>query len=299
MAREERRRASVRPSQADEGGDFGFPQGAVVTLTEAKWTTWDEAGEKALVGDRSGDDPCLKLTGEVEDIDDPREVFLSAGKASRLEPDEDGEFLIGMGNISKNCNANVFLASVTTREKSDPGYKIAKVMQGKMALSEELLDKGISCLEGLKFKAGRIKITREGLDGDTGGRPTLISEENIELPGKSKGKKSTAGAKKKAKDEDEEEEEETDTDEEEDDEDEDDEDTEIKDAAEKAVLGLLENPKFRKGIPEEKRFVAVHNAIRDLDKKTQKKVEDLVRDEDWVGHKDRPWSFEDGTITAV
>ena len=298
MAKGEQRYASVKPSTAEEGASFGFPTGSIVTITEARWTTWGEAGEKALKGGRKADDPCLAITGEIEDFDgDAITDHLGAGKAARYEPTKDGEHLVGP-NISKSCNAYVFLESVSNKKQ-----------QGKLTFDEELLDEpGVSSLVGLKFRAGKIIIKRENLpDTDEDGvkrtpRPTLISEENIELPsgkksGSGGGKKSAKSASKRAaKDEDEDDDEDTDKDSDTDT------DSDPEEIAEKAILAALDSPKYRKGISvEDQLFAAVHNTLKtmDVDKKTRAQIDAFVQDEDWLGHKKRPWSVSDeGVLTS-
>ena len=273
--------ASTKPSEAEKGGGaFGFPPGSVVTIKEASWARWEDAGEKAIVKSRSGDDPALRIVGEIEGGDgEAREVFLSAGKATRgLHPSRDGEFLdIEEGAtataIADGCNADVFLKSISDKK----AHK-------KMAVPEELHDDGISAvLVGLKFVAGGIVIKREGLDNPS--RPTLVADEIVELP--------KAARKGKAKDED----------------DEDDEkpkrgrksgggDAEAK--AEKAMAEVLDNPKYKKGLPVEKAWTAVFNLVReDEDKKA---ILALIEDEDWLTG-DRPWQVkgkgEDAVILPV
>lgn len=295
--------ASTKPSEAEKGGGaFGFPPGSVVTIKEASWARWEDAGEKAIVKSRSGDDPALRIVGEIEGGDgEAREVFLSAGKATRgLHPSRDGEFLdIEEGAtataIADGCNADVFLKSISDKK----AHK-------KMAVPEELHDDGISAvLVGLKFVAGGIVIKREGLDNPS--RPTLVADEIVELP--------KAARKGKAKDEDDEDDEKPARRRkakpavEDDDEDDEDEkpkrgrksgggDAEAK--AEKAMAEVLDNPKYKKGLPVEKAWTAVFNLVReDEDKKA---ILALIEDEDWLTG-DRPWQVkgkgEDAVILPV
>ena len=282
--------ASVRPSKMEEGGSFGFPAQSIVTIVEAAWATWGEAGEGALKGGfRSADDPCLKLVGEVEGsdaVENPSE-FLGAGKASKFEPSRDGEHLLGIGAINKTCNAAVFLTSVSDKKQ-----------QGKLAMDEALFDdNGISSLVGLKFRVGKITVKREGLEvreGAKAPRPTLVSEENLELPSGKKGggKTSSSSGKSSGKSKkDEDEDEDTDT------------DVDTDKLAETAVLEALDLPKYRKGLNvEDQLYTAVHNvtkAMNDLDSKTRKAVMALVSDADWATDKDRPWEHDDGVLTKA
>lgn len=296
--------ASNRPSQAAPGGGgFGFPSGSQVTITEICWTTWEDAGEKAITKGREADDPCLKIVGEVEGIDEERSVHLGAGKAARNSPSRDGNFLDGEG-IPEGSNAHVFLRSVHD-------VKAHK----KNAVPEEVTDDGIDGLTGLVFIAGMEAVKREGLEGTQ--RPTLVASEIVEQPKAKKGGKKKkdedddeedekpARRSSKAKDEDDEDEEDekpsrpkggnSSKDDEEDDEDEDDGDAE-KDA-EKAVISALDSPKYRKGIPTDKLYVAVLAKVRDA--KNREDIMGLVEDEKWVAARKRPWNVEDDTVVAV
>lgn len=297
------KRASTKPSEAQAGGQFGFPVGAVVTITEAAWTEAEEAGEK-FVAQGDPEDPVLKIVGEIEGVDEPRTVFLRAGKAARgLVPSKDGEYLdISDGStataLSEGCNADIFLKSISDRKKHK-----------KMAVPEELHDDGISAvLVGLQFVAGSIIVKREGLEGPK--RPTLVAEEIIELPDGAGGKR-TKG-KSKAEDEDERPRRRgpaKDEEEEEDEEDEEEEEErparrgkkskggdEAEEKAEQAIVGLLESSKYKKGLPVEKTWSAVYALVRDDDDK--KAVMALVEDDDWLKG-DRPWKVSGKGDDAV
>lgn len=288
------KRASIMPSKAEQGGNFGFPAGSTVTITEAAWTTWEEAGEKAITKNRKAEDPCLKLVGEIEGDDTERPpVFLGAGKAERLEPSKDGEYLeIAEGSsaqaISGQSNANVFTTSLCD-----------KSTHGKSALPEEKLDEDpiSSLLVGLKFVAGGKVVDRKfDDDGSSDGkrvsnRPTLVADEIIEAPwlkGSSKNKSQSTGASKtvkKVKEEVEEEEEE-------------DEKPKKKSGksnsaetqAEKAVLEALENPKYRKGIPSNRLYTAVLALVKEEDNADE--IMEFAKDDDWAQDDKRPWEYD-------
>lgn len=300
MAREKQaaRHASTKPSEAQRGGTIGIPSGAVATITEAQWVRWEEAGESAIKGGRSADDPALKIVADVEGAEEPIVEFLGAGK--QLVPGDDGEFLdIPAGSsavaISDSCNANIFLKSVSDEKRHK-----------KNAVDEDLMDGGISAfLQGLKFVAGREVIKREGLE-DSGGRtprPTLVCDEIIEGPGSgkkggsSKSSPKAGGGKAKVQtrsevepppDEDEDEPEDADLLAASDNE-----------TAEGYVLQALELPKWKKGIPVKNAFVAVFNLVRGEDAGTRETVTEKVRDKDWLEDEGRPWAVEDGVISGV
>lgn len=302
MAREKEtakaKHASVKPSEAEGGGGIGFPTGAIVTITDAAWTTWEEAGEKALKGGREADDPALMLVGDVEGADEPKTEFLGAGKANRLTPSKDGEYLdVAEGStaaaLSDSCNAKVFLDSVFMKDKNSEAYKLHK----KMAVSEDALDDGIrAAVIGLKFKVGRKVIERDFQEEGRGKpRPTLFAEEILEQPsGDGKPAKASSKTSSKRRDEDEEDEKPARgrSSKAEPEADEGDDDT----AAEKAVLEVLELPKNRKGIAVDKLWSAVYNVVKGED--NEKAVTDLVEDEKWVRHKKRPWTVDDDMVQA-
>lgn len=286
VARERAKYASVRPSQAEEGGGkFTIPAGSVATIREAMWTEWREAGESALKKGREAADPALKLVCDVDGMDDPLTEFLGAGKATRLIPSRDGEHLepadsSTAGAITKDCNADVFLASVCDTKT-----------QKSMAFDERLLDDGISSLVGLKFVAGRRIVERE-MNDSTGtgkdsnkGRPTLYSQENLKLPksGSASGKEREVPAPSKGRDA---EPEPTraarggnGAD-----------DGAIEEAAEKAVLAALALPKYARGLDKDKAFAAVYNIVRD--DPNAKVIAAKCEDVEWITGKRRPWTVD-------
>lgn len=324
MARGGQKFASARPSQADQGGGkFIVPAGAECEIVEAAWTEWQEAGEKALTRNRRAEDPALKLVVQVKGQDDTITEFLGAGKAARLSPSKDGEHLIPEqegANISAQCNAYYFLDSISNKK------------QGKKAFDEELIDEpGISSIVGLRFIAGRLLVDRSDMqdDGEEGGkgrgkaRPTLVSQENLELPdgkGGSKGGRSAGSRRDKDNDEKEErgsrrsrrdEPEEEDRDDrgtrrtgarrDKDDEDEDrgsrgrssrgkDKDADPEEEAEAAVVKVLDAPKNRKGIAVSKAYKEVYNVVKESD--NEKEIMVFLEDTDWLTSKKRPWDYD-------
>lgn len=264
---------SVKPSEAEAGGNFGWPAGSTVEIIGAKWGTWEEAGEKALVGERSADDPALILEGQIEGEDNARPpVFLSAGKAKRAVPSSDGEYLDPADGSSatafnNQCKAYYFLESLTDKKT-----------HGKNAMPEDQLDNPISeVLVGLKFVVGTKKVKQPG--GDKGEGTAMVVEEIVELPG---------GKKKSKKKE----------------EDQDDEDVapkkgkgkakadEVQDekAAMRAVVALLENPKNRNGVPSAQLYTKVYNSVKGEDNADA--IMEFVKDDEWCQDGERPWEYD-------
>lgn len=280
----ETKHISVKPSEAQGGGTIGIPAGATFEITEAQWTRWEEAGESAIKKGRAPEDPALKIVADVEGADDPVTEFLSAGKATRMEPSRDGDYLdpvegSGAEALNPGCNAHVFLASIFTNgSKKDDAYKRHK----SDALDEGTLDDGISgAVVGLKGIAGRIKIDRESLDA---GRPTLVVDEILEAPGSGKSK---SKSKAKAKDEDEgpakSKGKST--------------DDGFESKAEKGIVEALASPKYRKGIPLDKAWTALFNAVKEDD--DARKIAAYAEDEKWLKDEDRPWTYDKGENTIV
>lgn len=314
MAKKQSDHISIKPSDAEKGGNIGFPVGARVTFLEGScWSTWGEAGENALKFGREADDPALKLIGEVEGQDDPKTVFLGAGKANRVVPSADGEYLDraegsaakGLGDSS---NSHVFLNSL-----------VDKKTHGKKALPEELFDGPVSkLLVGLTIIAGAITVKREGLVMEEGRKappPTLVADEIVEWPKGAKKKAAGGKVEEEAEDEDEEEEEEekpakkkkpaADEDEDEDEAEDEDEDeaadVDIPEAVEQALIAALASPKYRKGIEIGKAFTAAFNEVKSHPNKKEivgfMKLTDF---EKWLKSSKRPFAIdEDDMIQAV
>lgn len=303
------------PSKAEKGGNFDFPVGSTVTIVDASWKTWEEAGEKALAGGkRKAEDPALVLTGEVEGVEEPRVIFLGAGKATRLVPSRDGEFLDVAPDSSASANSdssksNTFLASLC--DKKAHGKKTyPEVQLDELPISEALI--------GLKFIAGSKAMEYNFTDDEGGkkGGSAMIADQILELP-KSVGGTGVGATKtkKKAKPaEDEDDDEETDEDEtpkkkskkpaveEEEEEEEADEKPakkkkakggdadDVTEKTETAVMAVLDNPKYRKGLPEGKAYIAVYSTVKEDD--DAEAMMELVKDDDWMQHKDRPWAYD-------
>lgn len=287
-------RISLRPSDKEQGGGaFNIAPGSECEITDAEFTTWRDAGESALKGGREADDPCIKLVMDVKDADDPKVVHLGLGKANRLQPSRDGEFLepadgSSAKGLPDGANGTIFMESLTDTKA-----------HGKKALPEEAFDDGVrKALVGLRFLSGSVVPKREfSDDGDgrqrKGNRPTLIAEEILELPGSSsksssrssskkdedrpsRGSKKdededTRGKKRGGKDDDEDEEE----------------------VVEQAVMGLLEeNPKYRKGLPFGDAYRAVYAVVKKRED-AEKLVDTYVQDEKWMQSKKRPWGVDE------
>lgn len=302
------KRASHKPSEAESGGNFGFPKGSIVTILEAEYSTWGEAGERAITRGRKATDPALKLVGELEGVDgDPRTVFLGCGKSERLEPSSDGQFLeIAEGSSataeSSSCDSHVFKASIFGK----PGDKNCDAFKrhGKNMLNEDMLDDGItSALVGLKFVAGG-EIIKRNFEDSSGEqrkeRPSLVVDEILEAPS-GEGKKTKKKTTKPVDDDDDDEapvvkksKKPAATD----NEDEDEAPAPKKGKgkvdstarAEKFGVEALTNPKYRKGCPQSKFYVAVHNVCRDEDDADA--IMKLVGDEEWAQDDARPWVYD-------
>lgn len=258
-------RVSVKPKDTESGGAvIGFAVGAVVTITDARWTTWNEAGQNALKKDRDPRDPALYIEGEVEGVDEIQHEFLSAGKHTRLQPSDDGEFLEAAEGstatgMSDNCNAQVFINSLCDVKK-----------HGKLAVDEDNLDDGISVLKNLRFVAGRVVVRREGLETKT--RPTLVADQIL---GSAKAGKSAGKGKGAAQDD----------------------DDEITEAAEACIVKALASAKYSKGIPMEKAFVAGFPFAKGSPH--QKAITQLFEKDGWVEDDDRPWEVKKGMIVSA
>lgn len=256
-------RISVKPKDAETGGAvFGFPVGSVVTVTDARWTTWAEAGEKALTKGRDPKDPALYIEGEVEGMEELQHDMLAAGKYTRLQPSDDGEFLetaegSSATGMADSCNAQIFIRSLCDTAK-----------HGKLAVDEETFDDGMrGALTGLKFVAGRVVVQREGLEKT---RPTLVADQVlgfVKTAGKTKGKAATED------------------------------DSDVVEAAEACIVKALASPKYSKGIPLEKAFVVGFPFAKGSPH--QKSITQLFEDADWLSDETRPWEVKKGLIVSA
>ncbi len=269
---------SIRPSRMSKGGGkFNIPPGLECTISdETTWTTWEEAGETALKGNREADDPALKLVVEIDGRDDMTE-FLSAGKADKFRPTKDGnnlELVDDTAEFNDGSNAGFFITSLCDKK-----------LHGKLTLDEEALDEGISAIHGLVFISGRKILERDFQDGAQRGkpRPNLFAEQIVKLPG---GGKTSSSKTKPAKDEDDENKDEKSakaTKEKGGD--------DVESKAEKALVEVLDNPKYRKGIARGRAYTQVFNLVKD--EEDHREIVALIEDEDWVTSADRPWEYDE------
>lgn len=289
-------KVSLRPSDAETG----LLSDEDVTIVDALFTTWQDAGENALVGGREGDDPCLKLVLEREDSEDeePYVQYLSAGKANRLVPSEDGEEEADEGpfvapaegsnakGLGDSCNANIFLKSAV------------KPANGKLKLSEAALDNGVrDALSGMRCHLLRVpQPKRAGLpvdeDEEQRQHTVLTVSEIYELPGKkTKAPRTKAGTKKKVKTRTKPEPEE----EEEEEEEEEGGDDAAVEKAEEIITSILES----KG---EVKVTALAKLVFPKASKAgalKKEILALVKDQYFLGEEDRPWMFDGTTLSAI
>lgn len=321
-SRDEGRRLSNRPSQADKGGGkFQVPPDVEVVISDIAWDVWGSAGEGALKGGkRKANDPALRVTVDSDDFPDGSMTeFLGCGKGAAREPSEDGEFLLAAEGSSatataEGSNAHVFIDSACDK-------KVHK----KNAVNEDILDDGISQLLGLRFITGRKivegrSIQEEGTDKTQANRPTLYVKQIVEGPtGKAPKGKSSASKRDRDKDEDDRPARSSSRDRDRDEDDDrkkdrdrdddrparrssskDDDEPDVVKIAEDALIDALDTPKYRKGIPIDKAFSVGFNMIRekDLAKKVIEAVGELHEDEKWVGSTKRPWKIDDGMIVT-
>ena len=271
------------------GGQFGFPPNSTVKITEAKFTTWEEAvgAEKAAKRKYgSPEDPCLHLVGEVEGIDDPRDVTLGAGKKDFMVPSDDGEFLEPVEaaeGINDGCALAHFCNSLQDKKTL-----------GKLAYSATEMNQAVSeAFVGLVFVAGTKTVDRSDMpdrDPKKGDKDkVLIAIEIVEKPGTEAPKKKKAVAKAEPEDEAEEEEEEKpkgkkgggDT------------KVDLEEHATELVVATLSDPKNRKGIAKSKLFSSVYAKHQDdNDPHLEKAMDKFIGDDDWVTDSDRPWEFD-------
>jgi hypothetical protein len=272
MAKRKSRAISLRAKDAEEG----LLSDADITITEAIWTTWAQADERALVGGREAEDPALKLTLEPDE-GDTLEQFLSAGKANRVVPSDDGEdeadegeFLIpaegsSARGMSKSCNAFIFLQSA------------AKPAEGKLKFPEEKYDDGISCLEGLRCHVLRVpQPKRSGLPTEEGERErtVLTVREIYELPGGKKAGRKTSRRKTEEPDDD--------------DTGEDEGGDEVTEKAQGIVVKVLD--KHPKGLSTDA-LVKAAFPFASKAGKDRKDILELIQDEDFLGDDDAPWEY--------
>lgn len=289
------KKVSSRPSLYVEGGNFGIPSGAKFTITGLVATTWFDAGTGALVGDRQADDPAIKLSVEIENIDEPRDIFLGVGKAKNIVPAEDGEGFeqaedSSQPALNKNSNGGMFLTSLTDKTK------------GKKALPETVLDR-YSDVIGLVGIADNIEVKRnfrnqsEEEQKKSGPATVLVCKEILELPKKA-AKVAAAAPKKVTKEEATEAAEEVEAEDKKEDADD---DFDAQAEATAIIKKLLKSPKYSDdGIAVGKVYAAVAKAAvaTDFTRKTQEEIAAVAEDEDWLTNAKRPWTEDDGVIKS-
>lgn len=277
MAKRKKGALSIRPSEAEEG----LLSDADVTITTSIWSTWGAADERALVGGREAEDPALKLVLDPDEGDE-LEQFLSAGKANRAVPSEDGEdeaeegdFIIpaegsGARALSKSTNAYIFLNS------------LCSPAEGKLKFPEAKLDDGISSLEGLHCHVTRVpQPKRGGLPTEEGERErtVLVVHEIYELPkgisGARGGSKKKTTRRSKPEPEEEEEEEEGGED-------------ELSEKAQAIVVKVLD--KHPKGVTTDGLVKGAFPFAAKMGK-ARKDILELIQDEDFLGDDDAPWEY--------
>lgn len=185
---------SMRPEMAEEGI---FGNNVDVTIAEALYCTWDDAGEDALKGGREANDPCAKISFETEDGSSHVQYF-SAGKGTRLCPSEDGEEPAESGpfimptedspakGLNKQSNAYHLLNS------------LCKPASGKLKLDSHKLDEvGLKALEGIRCHLVRVPSPNQGsFVQEEGAQPrTIIVVNEIYELGKGGGKGTAAKGK--------------------------------------------------------------------------------------------------------
>lgn len=253
--------------------------------------------------------PCTPDEG------DPFTIHLSAGKADRMVPNEDGTGFVPAEDshakgISKSTNLYHFLKSL-----DDAGFP-----------KDKLRSEGITIIDGLYCHLLRVpQPKRRGLaaaDEEETSRTMPSITEIHKLPWEKGSKKKPAGKKAKAEPEPEEEEDEdeeeetakldkkfpkvgkkkaapTDEDEDEDEEEEaDEEEEEEADSsdytkeAEKAILKALKEPAAaKKGIAKDDVYNAAFQKLKTHPQR--KKVLALIQEDDWISDDDRPWFYND------
>lgn len=283
-----KRAFSMRPEEGEEGG---LPlSNDDIRITSAVCTTFGagDAPERMMAGGREADDPCAKIEfeyiNESEDAGDPEPLFLSAGKANRLVPSEDGEEPAESGpffipaeeskarGLNKNSNLWQFYNS------------LAKPEAGKLKFDTSLLDeKGIEALVGLELHVRRAPSKNQPEPGSGERERTIVIVSEILSLGKGKAAKAKA---KKAKDEDEDEAD-ADTDSDAD---------PIDEEAEAIVVKALKkagDDGIEKDALTKKVFVEVAKS------KNKKSILAKLGDDEWLGDDARPWEYDTDSETLT
>jgi hypothetical protein len=286
----------------DDAESGGLPEGRVVLMRAHT--------RLASTTDPNQDDdddgyPVLSIMCVPVDGGEPFSVHLSAGKAARLIPSEDGgSFQPAEGSsakgLSKSSNCFYFIKSL-----EDAGFP-----------KDKIRSKGISIINGTEAELHRVDQPKRrnlvAVDEETGEErtrtmPTITTiyslpwekkglkareAAELALKGKGKGKKPVAGAGKKPKpvieDDDEEEEaqlnkkfpkaEKKGA-------------VDLDSAAEKAVMQALNEPSHKKkGLPETEAYPAAFQYVQK--DPNRKGIMALIKDDEWLRDDDRPWAYD-------
>jgi len=271
-----------------------------VEVTAAEWAMWNYGN------DAQDDQPFLHLSVQADGAEEATELYLSAGRADRLIPSDDGEWMVpsegsSAKGLSSSCNAAAFLQSL-----ENAGYD-----------KDTLGSEPISQLVGLYFHLLRVpQPKRSGLPAAEGERERTMPtcSEIHSLPGEPRPKKKGLAAAKSAvpqkqiktkKKEPADVEDADESDDEDEDEDEDEIQAKpgnggagggVEKEAQQLLLGLLKTPEYkRKGIPKGKVFQIAFQALKDNPKK--KKILAVMQQEDFIA--DGPWDASGDAITPA
>lgn len=262
---------SLRPDTFSKGGMPSLIKGRI---TEAKFLSFDFNG-------KSDPKPCLMLG--IEDVHDPEltyEQHYTAGNPANFEPSEDGNFLcpthedVALSNRS-NLGAllNAFVAAGFPEDKLEGGD--AREFKDMVVLFTKRLPEGREA-QGDNPDAGKLYLPE-----------TIIAMPGESMPDSGDGKKAkAAGGKKKAKA--------APSKKAEDNGDSGDDPEAVAQAAVLEILGAAEGT-----LPKKELFAPItkHEAIKGLAKDVKASVLKLAVSDEWLGHADRPWTYEDGVLS--
>lgn len=284
--------ASADPGDAVQGGFLDDVDG---TIVKARTVMFDYAGKRDPA-------PALQLTIAVEGADKLRVEHLTAGRADKVRASKDGKTFLTQGGrgLSASCKAMLFLASLSTA-----GFP-------KKLWSDVSSD--FSGLEGLYCHFGMVTMQRIRDDsGEEKKAPQALTVTEIhKLPSENKGwrkavEEMLAKAEEDDADEDEEkpkrskskpvedeDEPEADDASDDDDADEDEGGSEAEEAAEEAVVALLKDKKYAKGIAIDDVVTLAFSLVKQH--KEKRKITELLQDEDWLKDKARAFRVKGDTI---
>lgn len=254
----------------------GLPDDIDVTITGSKYACRSSADYKADAEIDAADAvPVWVLTLQPED-GEPFDLIESCGNIRRVVPSDDGSFLaqaegssaLGMSN---SCKAFHLLASMIECEES----------------VDAKANEDISSLEGMKWHLLRKPAPKSwaglaepepGADGRKA-RPRTIETctEIHSLPWKGKGGKASAPAKGKGKAKPEPE-------------------PEGDDASTEAETIVDAIVKEKGTVKAASLYKLAQGAAKKSDNKD--KIIELLQDDEWLGHDDRPWLMEDGVLST-